>query len=63
MRLPSSSRRHAAHWHSYEGSAVVRAIQDAGWQTRDLELEGERVAFVRAEDDRLEGHPTERPGK
>lgn len=49
MRLPPSSRKHAAHWHSYDGSAVVRAIEDAGWQTRDLDLEGERVAFVRAQ--------------
>lgn len=64
MRLPPSSRRHAAHWHSYDGSAVVRAIQDAGWQTRDLDLEGERVAFVRADAGRFEGWPpTERPSE
>jgi hypothetical protein len=31
ITLPESSRAHAAHWHSYQGSAVVRAIVDAGW--------------------------------
>lgn len=29
--LPRSWRTHPAHWSSYEGSAVARAIQDAGW--------------------------------
>ena len=48
MRLPPSSRKHAAHWHSYEGSAVVRAVHDAGWRAREVSFEREHVAFVRA---------------
>jgi hypothetical protein len=48
MRLPPSSRKHAAHWHSYEGSAVVRAVHDAGWRARDVSFEREHVTFVRA---------------
>lgn len=47
MRLPPSSRRHAAHWHSYDGSAVVRAIHDAGWKVRDLKLSDGRVTLER----------------
>jgi hypothetical protein len=35
--LPPSCRRHAPHWSSYDGSAVVRAIHDADWiATKDL---------------------------
>jgi hypothetical protein len=30
--LPNSCRNHVPHWHSYEGSAVARAIIDAGWK-------------------------------
>jgi hypothetical protein len=30
ITLPDSCRAHPAHWHSYQGSAVVRAIVDAG---------------------------------
>lgn len=46
--LPPSSRRHQPHWHSYEGSAVVRAIIDAGWRAQNVDLQNERVDFVRA---------------
>lgn len=53
MRLPPSSRKHAGHWHSYDGSAVVRAVHDAGWRARDVNFERERVSFVRA-------HPSDR---
>jgi hypothetical protein len=45
--LPPSSRKHAAHWSSYEGSAVVRAIHDAGWRARDVDLNAGHVTFVR----------------
>lgn len=45
--LPPSSRKHAAHWHGYEGSAVVRAIRDAGWKVTKLDLAKERVSLER----------------
>lgn len=48
MPLPTSSRRHAAHWHSFEGSAVARAIIDAGWKATDVSLQQERVTFRRS---------------
>ena len=47
--LPPSSRKHKPHWHSYEGSAVVRAIQDAGWQARRVDLELETLVLFRQE--------------
>jgi hypothetical protein len=50
MRLPPSCRKHQAHWHSYEGSAVVRAVHDAGWQARDVSLKHEQITFVRPSD-------------
>jgi hypothetical protein len=45
--LPPSCRRHQPHWHSYEGSAVVRAIIDAGWRATNVNVEREEVTFVR----------------
>jgi DNA sulfur modification protein DndB len=45
--LPPSARRHPAHWYSYEGSAVARAIMDAGWRARDLDVGAERVTLFR----------------
>jgi hypothetical protein len=45
MQLPPSHRKHQAHWHSYEGSAVARAVHDAGWRARDVSLE--QITFVR----------------
>jgi len=45
--LPPSSRRHAAHWHGNKGSAVVRAIKDAGWHARNVDLSAERVVLER----------------
>ncbi len=48
FELPPSSRTHPPHWHGYKGSAVARAIIDAGWRSRDLNLTAERVTFVRA---------------
>lgn len=47
MPLPPSCRQHAAHWSSYEGSAVARAIHDAGWAAREISIPAERVVFQR----------------
>lgn len=44
--LPDSCREHAAHWHSYKGSAVGRAIIDAGWRARNVQLNAGTVTFV-----------------
>ena len=43
--LPPSSRRHLPHWYGYEGSAVARAIRDAGWKASRVNLEDETVEF------------------
>lgn len=45
--LPPSCRRHIPHWHSYEGSAVARAILDAGWRAKDVDLTAERLVLER----------------
>lgn len=45
--LPASCRNHSAHWHSYDGSAVARAIIDAGWRARDVDIKSERLTFAR----------------
>jgi hypothetical protein len=45
--LPPSSRRYVAHWHGYKGSAVVRAIKDAGWHARNVDLTAERLVLER----------------
>jgi hypothetical protein len=47
--LPPSSRLHTPHWHSYDGSAVVRAIRDAGWKVANLSLVDEEVTLTRSE--------------
>jgi hypothetical protein len=47
MPLPSSCRRHPAHWSSYEGSAVARAIQDAGWVATSVDLEHQQLVLTR----------------
>lgn len=44
--LPPSARRHLPHWYGYEGSAVARAIQDAGWKATRIDLAEETVIFV-----------------
>ena len=46
--LPDSCRDYEAHWHSYDGSAVARAIADAGWKASHVNLTAETVTFVRA---------------
>lgn len=46
VTLPESSRAHVAHWHSYQGSAVVRAIVDAGWHAARVDLNASVVSLV-----------------
>lgn len=46
--LPPSSRNHPPHWYGYKGSAVARAVQDAGWKARNVDLKAETVEFFRA---------------
>lgn len=45
--LPPSCRAHVAHWHGYDGSAVARAIADAGRRASDVSLGRETLTFVR----------------
>jgi hypothetical protein len=45
--LPPSSRHHQPHWYGYRGSAVARAIIDAGWKAQNVDLVNEEVTFVR----------------
>lgn len=45
--LPASSRAHLPHWYGYEGSAVARAIIDAGWRARNVDLANESLLLVR----------------
>jgi hypothetical protein len=45
--LPASSREHLAHWYSYEGSAVARAVIDAGWRATKVDLDVGTVSFIR----------------
>ncbi|WP_329484221.1 DUF262 domain-containing HNH endonuclease family protein [Kribbella sp. NBC_01484] len=47
--LPDSSRNHLPHWYSYEGSAVARAIIDAGWKATQVQLAAETVTLVRVD--------------
>ena len=47
FRLPPSSRKHPAHWSSYEGSAVVRAIVDAGWKATQVSISSETLVLER----------------
>jgi hypothetical protein len=46
--LPGSCRLHTAHWYGYEGSAVARAVRDAGWKASQVDLVAELVTFVRS---------------
>jgi hypothetical protein len=48
MPLPPSCRKHPAHWSSYEGSAVARAIRDAGWAATSVNVEHEQLVLARA---------------
>jgi hypothetical protein len=47
MPLPPSSRNDTRHWRSYTGSAVVRAIEDAGWRATEVNLTAEHLVLVR----------------
>ena len=48
-RLPSSAlvTTASAARYGYEGTAVGRAIRDAGWRARHVDLEAETVIFER----------------
>ena len=46
ITLPESCRAHPPHWHSYQGSAVVRAIVDAGWHASRVDLNAAMVSLV-----------------
>jgi hypothetical protein len=48
--LPASCRTHAAHWSSYDGSAVARAIHDAGYRARKVDLHAETLTLAKARD-------------
>lgn len=45
--LPPSSRNHPAHWSGYDGSAVARAIVDAGWRAEGVDLNAQRLTLRR----------------
>jgi hypothetical protein len=45
--LPPSCRKHPAHWSSYDGSAIARAIQDAGWVATKVNLRDQHLVLVR----------------
>ncbi|QUX24905.1 MULTISPECIES: DUF262 domain-containing protein [Nocardiopsis] len=45
--LPDSAYNHSPHWYSYEGSALGRAIRDAGWRATKVNLDARTVCFVR----------------
>lgn len=49
MPLPQSARRHPTHWYGYEGTALGRAIRDAGWHASQVNLTDETVLFIRDE--------------
>jgi hypothetical protein len=49
MPLPPSCRRYPAHWYSYDGSAVARAIHDAGWRASGVSIDHQRVTLHRVE--------------
>ncbi|MDT0276663.1 DUF262 domain-containing protein [Blastococcus goldschmidtiae] len=44
--LPPSARLHMPHWYGYEGTALGRAIRDAGWKASMVDLQEQRVTFV-----------------
>lgn len=46
--LPLSCRRRLPHWYGYANTAVGRAIRDAGWRARRVDLNQETVIFERA---------------
>jgi hypothetical protein len=50
MPLPPSARIHLPHWYGYDGTALGRAIRDAGWKASQVNLTDERVVFIPGED-------------
>lgn len=46
--LPPSSYQYPAHWHSAAGSRPGRAIREAGFRVRELDLVNERLVLERA---------------
>ena len=53
--LPRSCREHLPHWYGYEGSAVARAIIDAGWRAHNVDLAAETVTLTRVAGSRARG--------
>lgn len=47
--LPPSSRDHLPHWYGYDGSAVARAVIDAGWRASNVNLTAGTVTFIRSD--------------
>lgn len=45
--LPGSSREHMPPWYGYKGSAVARAIIDAGFKAKNVDLHRETVTLAR----------------
>jgi hypothetical protein len=45
--LPRSSHVHLPHWYGYKGSAVARAIIDAGWRAHNVDLKAETLTLTR----------------
>lgn len=48
FRLPSSARAHRPYWAAGQPGGLGRAIADAGWRTRNVNMTAERVTFERA---------------
>ncbi len=49
--LPPSSRLHRSHWFGFDNSAVARAIHDAGYRTKAVDLATESVVLVPRDQD------------
>ena len=63
LPLPPSARTYPQHWYGYNGTALGRAIRDAGWKVSDVHLHDERVTFKRQDsgsgEDPSMGNPAE----
>jgi hypothetical protein len=46
ITLPDSCRAHLPHWYGYQGSAVARAIIDAGWHASRVDLNAGTLSLV-----------------
>ena len=57
--LPASAWKYPSWWsNAASGQSQVRGWRDAGWETRDLDLRGRKVTFVR-----VSGEPVASAGK